>query len=157
MKKLLVLLLCITLIFCLTACQADDEAVAAMFNALKQRNMIDDDFQLIDEMLKVDAGILPSKNKYYIYENSASEIIAINYKTYSEGKYDYLVEIYYSVSVNDDIEYHYGDTGHLSLYYKYSDGNKSTISKYDLNDKKVYEVQKYKGLFFNDKYRFDLK
>lgn len=55
------ILLSVALVLSFTACQADDESAVALLNALQQESIVDDDLQLIDEVLMVDAGILPSK------------------------------------------------------------------------------------------------
>ena len=153
MKKLLLFLIVSITALCFSACQVSDETVDVLLKEFQDKDIVSDNLELIDEVVKVNAGILPSTTKYYVYVSENSDLISICYKTSGQNKYDYLVTVYSSVTVDENVEYFYGDTGYLDLYYVYSDGKVSKFNKYDFENKRVYEVDELKRVLFKDKYK----
>ncbi len=153
MRKVLFSLILVFSLFCLSACDSGGKTVDNLFAFLQQEDIVDDNLVLVDTVVKINAGIIPSGNSYYIYENDKSELIAINYDTniYSKNDYDYSVSIYYAVSVNNDIEFYYDDISSEN-YYSYSDGSKSDSNKYSFENKVDYAVYETKPLFSKTKY-----
>lgn len=153
MKKMMFCLLIVFSLFCLPACDSSRDSVDGLLVFLQEEDIVDENLILTDKMNKINTGILPSSKSFYIYENENSELIAINYDTniYSKNDYDYLISIYFNVSVNEDIEYY--DDLSLESYYSYSNGTMSECCKYNLENKISYAVYKSNSVFSKGKYR----
>lgn len=86
-KRLILLTLTSLLLsFSLTACDADTEDVEDITDALKKQNIIDDDFELVDQVREISAGLFITRTLYYIYQNQDSDYIAITYEKTSNPK-----------------------------------------------------------------------
>lgn len=120
---------------------------------LQDKNIISEDLNLIDIVTEVDAGAIPHRYTYYIYQEDDGNIIAIYYKTNTITKDNFTVKIYDNLNVQENIEYIYGDTGEYGVFYSYRDGSVSETNKYFdtiINDYKTYSIIK-KGLGYSVK------
>lgn len=154
MKKILVNMLIVTIIFCLSACGTSQENVNNLLSALQKEQIVDSNLTLIDTVTEVGTVLFITKTTYYIYETSDNELIAINYETEhsSSNEYDYSVTTYYNVSLND-VEY-IDDYMGLENYCSYQNGKKSIYNKYNFDKKQTYVVYESKPLFFKTNYKF---
>ncbi len=111
---------------------------------LQDENIISKNLNLIDTVTEVDAGPIPHRYTYYIYQENDGVIIAIYYKINTITKDNFTVKLYNDLKVQESIEYIYGDTGEYGLFYIYKDGSVSETNKYfDIrNDYKTYFVTK---------------
>lgn len=156
-KKILLCLLVIIEIICLTGCDSSNETVNILFDSLKKQKIVDNDLKLVDSFTDINAGIIPSRNTYYIYENTEGELLAINYDTniFSEEKYS--ITIYYDVEINSDIVIYENEEEILNKerFFLYEDETYTIENKYNLMEEKQYVVHKKRFLFFT-KYKFEL-
>ena len=141
---------------CLPACNSGTDSVESLLEFMQEEDIVDDNLILIEKMSKINAGIIPSSKSYHVYENESSELIVINYDTnvYAKNDYDFLISVYYDVSVNEDITY--SDDISSEVFYSYSDGTKSKDCKYNLENKAEYAVYETKPLFSKTKYKFEI-
>lgn len=155
MKKIVLSLVLLLGFVCLTGCDSNVDAVDRMLNALKNDGIVDKNLVLVDKVTKTGATLFLTKTTYYIYENQNSKLIAINYNTdvSSKNDYDYSVTIYNDVSVSD-VEY-IDDSTNPETYYTYQDGRKSESNKYELSNKKSYNVYENKTLFSKTNYKLE--
>lgn len=111
---------------------------------LQDENIISKNLNLIDTVTEVDAGVIPHRYTYYIYQENGGVIIAIYYKINTITKDNFTVKLYNDLKVQESIEYIYGDTGEYDLFYIYKDGSVSETNKYfDIrNGYKTYFVTK---------------
>lgn len=154
MKKLLLCILIVFCLLCLPAYDSGTDSVDSLLEFMQEEDIVDDNLILIDKMSKINAGIIPSSKSYYIYETESSDLIAINYDTnvYSKNDYDFLITIYKSVTVNENIEYY--DDLSSENYYSYLNGKVSEDCKFSLENKTEYAVCKSNSLFSKNKYKF---
>ena len=141
---------------CFTGCDTTSETADSLLTALQKEELVDADLTLVDKMSKIGTVLFYTKTTYYIYENKNGEFIAINYdkSISSENDYDYSVEIYSDVSIDNDIEY-LDDDATPDYYYSYQDGKKSEDNKYVLENRTEYFVYESKPLFFKTRYRIE--
>ncbi|MBR3965116.1 MAG: hypothetical protein IKJ80_06890 [Clostridia bacterium] len=152
-KKIFLCLLVICAFLCLTSCDTNEETSDVLLTALQEEKIVDADLILVDKVSKIGTTLFYSQTTYYIYKDCDNKLIAINYDTNisSQNEYDYSVEVYYNVSVDNDVEYLNDDTTPES-YYSYQDGKKSEYNKYNLENKTDYLVYESKPLFSKTKY-----
>lgn len=148
MKKVFFCLIIAICILLITACDSSKATVNDLFNLLKEEQIIDESSELVDKVVKTNAGIIPSITSYYVYKTENSELVAVNYdmNIHSKNDYDYLISVYFTVSVNEDIEY-VDDTSSLENFYSYSNGKSSIRSKYNFESKVNYSVYESNPLF----------
>ena len=150
-KLIFFIFISLLLSFSLTACDAGAEDVEDITDALKKQNIIDDDFELVDQVREIYAGLFITRTLYYIYQNQDSDYIAITYEKNIESKndYDFAVTIYEDVEPNSEIEY-MDDTSSAEHYYIFINDDKSAWqNKYLLEDAHRYSVYEkhFLGLF----------
>lgn len=155
MKKVILSLMLLLGFICLTGCDSNGNAVDGMLNTLKKDGIVDKNLVLVDKVTKTSTTLFLTKTTYYIYENQDSKLIAINYNTdiSSKNDYDYSVTIYNDISIND-VEY-IDDSTNPEAYYTYQDGRKSESNKYELSNKKTYNVYENKTLFSKTNYKLE--
>lgn len=155
-KKLLLSFILILFTFCLVGCDSNSVEVNELLSALQKEKIVDQNLKQVSTVTKMNVGIHITTKTYYIYENEDSKLIAINYSKSSSSKndYDYYIEIYNDVTVDDNPEYLEEDSS-PEVYYTYDNDKKTVKNKYILNDRTDYKVTKSKFLFFKTKYKFE--
>lgn len=135
--KLILVLLAVIVSICLVGCDTNSTSIDNLLNALQKEEIVDKNLELLDTIIETEY-LVPSRTTYYIYKESNSNIIAINYNTniYAKNDYDYSITIYYNVVYNED----------LSTY----DWN-----EYNLDNRKEYIVYETKPLFSKTKYSIE--
>lgn len=147
MKKILLL---IAFVLFIVGCSPNKKTSEELFNKLKNDKIIDESLELIDKVTYKNTVMIPYEKEYYVYKDSDSNIIIINYdKSVSNEDYNYTATIYTNIEVNNDIEY-VENTRSLGDFYIYSDGSISSENKYILNEnyKKTYYIYKKQNLFY---------
>lgn len=114
----------------------------AIVEILQDNNIINKNIELIDTVTEINAGVIPYRYTYYIYQEDSGNIIAVYYKTNTITKDNFTIEIYSDVVVDENIKYIYGDTGKYELFYIYKDGNVSEMNKYGFGNSKTYTIIK---------------
>lgn len=156
-KKILLFLLIIIGIICLTGCDSKNETVNILFDSLKKQKIVDNDLNLVDSVIDINAGIIPSRNTYYIYKNTEGDLLAINYDTDIFSKEKYSIKIYYDVSINKDIVIYDNQEEILNeeRFFIYGNETYTIENKYNLMEEKQYIVHEKSFLFYT-KYKFEL-
>ena len=162
MKKVLVVLLCVFSIFMLMGCESSSNDRTKLFSAMEKQQIISKGYNKIDMVsvcyLKVE---ICKCDKYYIYKDNNSNMIAVKYeKNISRyNDYDHAITIYNNVSENSDFKYISKDSSDadcfVHTYYKYENGDLTDNNKYNFisDNKKTYYVT-IKKSFFSTKYKF---
>lgn len=112
---------------------------------LQDKNIISKSLNLIDTVTEFDAGVIPHRYTYYIYQEDSGNIIAVYCKTNTITKDNFTVKVYNNLIVGENSDYINDDTDlNDNISYRYSDGSVSEINKYFSirNDYKVYTIEK---------------
>lgn len=141
MKKILYIFCLLICMLGLCGCQSsgEDEDVIEVedkiMSALKEEKVISDSMKLIDTQTYY-AGEW-YENTYYIYEDSDSKMIAIEYVSYDCIECPVLVIIYYDVIINDDVNLlsSYSEPCYYYQNGEYTDNARYIIDEYGTKEK----------------------
>ena len=141
MKKIVICILAMIMCISMFGCSSSGGEDKSVLASLKKEKIIDNDFELIDEVTDIYTVNFRTEYTYSIYENDDEELIAIFYdEAHSDDEYDYIIRIYNDVTTRD-VEY-IDDASGLDEYCVYKDGTKSEENKYDMSDVEIYYAYK---------------
>ena len=160
MKKIILGVLCISIVLLLTGCESSKRDRKKMFSQLEQEAIIGQNYKQVDMISNCHSALaICACDKYYIYENDSNNKIAINFTKISNDDYEHFVEIYYDVTPNDQYEYLDPETDEDICanegFFEDSEGRRMNKNKYNFepsNKKKYYVAVERKLLFKNYKF-----
>lgn len=162
MKKIIKIIYLLVIIIFITGCEAFPESKKedriGMTNEMKKLNIISKDFKQIDIETHCSWSMeWCACSNTYIFEDSNSNIIGIQYRKIEKSDKNHQVYIY-DLKRNND--YHYLTEEELDCsssggYYTYNDNKATDETKYKVNDLKIYNVKEKVIIpFIKSKYVF---
>lgn len=151
MKKIVLFMLMVSMAVSMSGCVFTyGEVDQDYFEILQKEDVVDEDFELIDEVTEVSYGIGWNKYISYIYENEDGELIEISFSEPGEDD-EYIYKVYISEVTIRDVEYEDDDYSG-DYYFSYDDGKKSIENKYESDDEEEYYIYEKKGFLGFNKY-----
>lgn len=151
MKKIVLFMLMVSMAVSMSGCVFTyGEVDQDYFEILQKKDVVDEDFELIDEVTEVSYEIGWNKYISYIYENEDGDLIEISFSEPGEDD-EYIYKVYISEVTIRDVEYE-DDDYNGDYYFSYDDGKKSIENKYESDDEEEYYIYEKKGFLGFKKY-----
>ena len=152
MKKIVLFMLMVSMAVSMSGCVFTyGEVDQDYFEILQKEDVVDEDFELIDEVTDVSYS-METLNKYisYIYENEDGDLIEISFSEPGDDD-EYIYKVCISEVTIRDVEYEDDDYSG-DYYFRYDDGKKSIENKYESDDEEEYYIYEKKGFLGFKKY-----